>query len=108
MHQAVGELPGIGEQQKAGRIDVQSADRDPSTGRKAGEHVRPALGIAASDELAHGLVIDEDAGGLGFLERDPLSVDLDRVRRERPVAELGRPTRERYAARFDPGFDLTP
>jgi hypothetical protein len=108
VHEAIRELAGISEKQKAGGIDVQAADRDPPPGGKASKHVRPALRIAARDELAHGLVVHEDAGSFRLLESNRLSIDLDRVRRERPVAELRRSACERYAARFDPGFDLTP
>src|SRR5207302_2920834 len=64
MHEPVGELAGVGEEQEPAGIEVQPADRDPVTApnsRQMVEHGRPARRIARRDELPGRLVIDQQA-----------------------------------------------
>jgi hypothetical protein len=62
----------------------------------------------AGDELAFGLVIQEDAPRLCAAQLYRPAVDRDRVPRPGAIAELGEPPRYRDPAGLDPGFDLAP
>src|SRR5690606_30712816 len=83
MHHRVGQLAVGGEQQQAGGVDVQAADRDPARALEHGqgfEDGRAALGVLAGGDLALGLVVDEHARRVGQRAGDEhLAVDLDAV-----------------------------
>src|SRR5690606_9011668 len=60
MHHRVGQLAVGGEQQQAGGVDVEAADRDPARALERGqgfEDRRAALGILARGHFAFGLVV---------------------------------------------------
>ena len=63
MHQLVGQLARVREQQQAFGVDVEPADRLPLAllqARQAAEHGRPVLRIVVRDDLAGRLVVRDD------------------------------------------------
>jgi hypothetical protein len=106
VHHSVGKLAIGGQQQQAGRIEVEASDRDPAPlvgPRQAIEDRTAALRIAAGRDLALGLVVDQGLGrgfGRDDLETPPLEED--------PVSLLdGRAKPGFLAVDLDgPGFDL--
>ncbi|MCW0417692.1 hypothetical protein NB689_003446 [Xanthomonas sacchari] len=83
VHHRVGQLAVGGEQQQAGGVDVQAADRDPARAlqrRQRLEDGRAAFGIFARGHFAFGLVVDQHARGLGQRAGDEAAaVQLDLV-----------------------------
>src|SRR5690606_8407616 len=81
MHHRVGQLAVGGEQQQAGGVDVEAADRDPARAlerRQRVEDGRAALGILARGDLALGLVVHQHPRRLGQRGGDEAAaVDLD-------------------------------
>lgn len=62
VHEVVGEFAGSSEQQQAAGVEIQPPDGHPAGVAQEGqalEHVRPALGVVAADDLALGLVVDQ-------------------------------------------------
>ncbi len=62
VHEPIGELTVVGEKEEPRAIQVEAANRDPAARREARKDSRPAFRIAARDQLAFGLVVDQDAG----------------------------------------------
>jgi hypothetical protein len=62
MHQPIRELSRISEEQQPGGIQIEAADRDPSSRRKARKNRRTAPRIVPRDHLADRLVIEEHLG----------------------------------------------
>jgi len=106
MHQAVGEFAVVGEEQESRAIEVEASDGDPASRRQAGEHDGPPFRIAAHDEFALRLVIDEDARCPRSGKLDRPAVDGDCLARPGTVAELGEAAAYRDTTGLDPGFDL--
>ena len=83
MHHRVGQLAVGGEQQQAGGVDVEAADRDPARALQRGQGVedgRAALGVLAAGHFAFRLVVHQHARGIGQRAGDEgLAVDLDLV-----------------------------
>src|SRR5690606_30465253 len=83
VHEGVGEFAVGGQQQQAGGVDVQPADRDPARAlqrRQRVEDGRPALGVFAGGDLALGLVVHQHARRFGQGAGDELAaVDLHLV-----------------------------
>src|SRR5205809_5637989 len=108
MHQPIGKLARIGEDEQSGRVDVESSDGHPSSGGKARKYGRPTLRIAPRDELAYRLVINENARGCGIRKADGFSIDRDFIARCASVAQFRGTTRNRHAPGLDPCLDLSP
>src|SRR4249919_793387 len=93
MHQRIGEFTVGGEQQQAGSVDVEAADRDPARAlehRQRLEHGRTPFGVFARGHFAFGLVVHQHAGGFGQRGRDKdLAVDLDLVAAGDALADRG-------------------
>src|SRR5690606_22098125 len=83
VHHRVGQLAVGGEQQQAGGVDVQAADRDPARALERGQGLedgRAALGIFAGGDFAFGLVVDQHARRIGQGAGDEdLAVEFDAV-----------------------------
>ncbi len=63
MHHPVRKFAGVGEEQEPLGVEIEATDRDPLAVADIGqllEHRRPPFGIVARDDLAGGLVIQED------------------------------------------------
>ena len=75
MHQAIGQLPVVREKKQPRAVEIQAPDGDPAAGRQAGEDRRTPLRVAARDELALGLVVEEDAPRLRSRKLDRTAVD---------------------------------
>src|SRR6267143_1364001 len=108
VHQAVGELAGIGQQQQPRAVDIQPTHRHPPAWRQPRKHGRTSFRVTAGHQLAHGLVIHQDASRPLGEQACDLAVDSDLVRRERTVAKLGGPPGDAHPAGFDPGLDFAP
>src|SRR5262249_10349708 len=112
MHQRVGELARIGEEQQPGGVEVQPPDIHPAAGtdrRELCENRGTTLRVAARDQLADRLVIRDDAGcGLARRHLDRLAVQLDGVARRDTVAELRDQAVDLDPTGFDPALDFTP
>src|SRR5690606_1961831 len=93
VHQGIGQLAVGGQQQQAGGVEVQAADRDPARAlqpRQRFEHGRPALGILAGGDLALGLVVQQHRRWLAQGGGDEgLAVELDAVAAAYRLADLG-------------------
>jgi hypothetical protein len=83
VHQPVGQLAGVGEQQQAFGVEVEPADGLPLALVQPGqlaEHRGPVLRVVVGDDLAGGLVVGDDAGGRRLdAHAHRLAVDLDLV-----------------------------
>src|SRR5690606_30112368 len=92
MHHRVGDLAVGGQQQQAGGVDVQAADRDPARAlepRQRLEDGRAALGILAGGHFAFGLVVDQHARRLGQGRgHEGLAVEFDAVAAADALADL--------------------
>src|SRR5688572_21037083 len=92
MHHRVGQLAVGGEQQQAGGVDVEAADRDPARALQCGQRFedgRAAFGIFAGGDFAFGLVVDQHARGFGQRAGDErASVDFDLVAAGHAHADL--------------------
>src|SRR5690606_37845889 len=81
MHHRVGQLAVGGEQQQAGGVDVEAADRDPARALQGGQGVedgRAAFGILAGGDFAFRLVVHQHARRVGQRAGDEgAAVDLD-------------------------------
>src|SRR5437899_1881984 len=108
VHQAVGELAGIGQQQQARAVDVQPTHRHPPARRQPREDSRTSFRVTTGHQLAFGLVIHQDAGWLLGEQAYSFTVDGDLVCRERTIAKPGGPPGDADPARFDPGLDFAP
>jgi hypothetical protein len=60
VHEAIGELARIRQQQKTGGVEVEAADRHPPSRWQAGKHRRAARRITSGDQLAAWLVVYQD------------------------------------------------
>jgi len=108
VHQPVGELSRVGEQQQPGRVDVEPPDGNPASGRETGKDGRAPLRIAAGNELADRLVVDEHPRLAGLRKAYGSAVDRDRVARQGAVSETRHLARDADSPRLDPGLDLAP
>ena len=107
VHQAVGKLARIGEEKQARAVEVQPADCDPPARRQRGEHRAPSLRVAARDELADRLVVEQDARRLGAWPRSTgLPSTSDPIARRGALAELGHGAVDADAPGVDPALDL--
>jgi hypothetical protein len=83
VHHRVGQLAVGGEQQQAGGVDVEAADRDPARALQRGQRLedgRPAFRVFAGGDLAFRLVVDQHARRIDQRARDEgLAVQLDLV-----------------------------
>lgn len=89
MHQAVGKLARIREQQQPRAIEVQPAHCHPPARRQLLEYGRPALRIAARDQLTNRLVIQEHSGLRRLWSDNRFAIHQDRIPGRRAIAELG-------------------
>ncbi len=113
MHQPVRELAVRGEQQQAGRRDVQATDGYPSAGigrRQARKHRAPTLRVAPRGHFVERLVIDEKLmalrlGGDRRLQVYGLAVEPNVIARSRPVSELSRTAIHAEATGANPFLD---
>jgi hypothetical protein len=94
VHQPVGELARIGEEQQAFGVVIEAADIDPAAVADRGqlfEHRWSALGIVARDEFARRLVIHQHPGSrLGEADLDELAVDAHLVAGPDLLPDFGR------------------
>ena len=94
VHQVIGQLTRVGEQQQPLGIQVQPADRLPLSQVQfwqAPEHGRPVLRVIVRHHFTHGLVISDHAGGRGLdPEADGLAIDLDLVAKLNALTNVGR------------------
>src|SRR5690606_10484211 len=93
MHQGIGQLAVGGQQQQAGGVDVQAADRHPARAlqsRQRLEHGGAALGILTGGQFALGLVVQQyrrrfaQGGG-----DEGLAVQFDAVAAAHGLPDLG-------------------
>src|SRR5256886_14030208 len=108
VHQAVGELAGIGQQQQARAVDIQPPHRHPPAWRQPRKDGRTSFRVPTGHQLAFGLVIHQDASRLLGCQAYSFTVDGDLVCRERTIAKPGGPPGDANPARFDPGLDFAP
>ena len=113
MHQAMGQIPRIGKQQKAAGVDVQPADHDPAGSRNIGqalEYTASPFRVEPRTDLSHRLVIPKHpkppgAGGApGYLA----TVHLNPVGCPDPRAQLGGRAVDADSARLDPTLQRPP
>ena len=94
MHQAVGQLARVGEQQQTFGVEVKPAHRLPLTlhqARQAAEHGGPVLRVVMTDHFARRLVISQHAGRRWrHAHAYRLAVDLDDVTVLDALAHVGR------------------
>src|SRR3989442_3733450 len=108
VHQAVGELAGIGQQQQARAVDIQPPHRHPPAWRQDRKDGRTSFRVTPGHQPAFGLVIHQDASRLLGEQACSFTVDGDLVCRERTIAKPGGPPGDANPARFDPGLDFAP
>ena len=113
MHQRIGEVAIGGQQQQAGRVDIETADCDPARAldlRQLFEHGRPAFRIVTCRDHAIGLVVDEDLGMFGIVGDDDeaLGIKLDPIAGAHALAESGRHAVKLHFAAFDALFEHAP
>ena len=104
MHQAVGELARVGEQQQARGVEVQPADRDPLAAARSRAACRtPSGGLPGRARVTispSGLWYRRTRGcAPAAFERHRLAVQSTRSPARGAVAELGRPAVDRHAGR---------
>src|SRR3569623_833027 len=110
VHQPIGELAVVAEQQQAQRIEVEPADRDPAAAdaRQPVEYRGAAFGIGLGADLARGLVINQHPRPR-FIQRrrrgDLAAVDTHHVAVGAAHAELGRRAVDGDAAGAYPVFE---
>ena len=108
MHEPVGQLTVVGEQEQPGGIEVQSTDRDPPGPAEHGklvEYRRSSKGVAARRHLAGRLVVaDEPSPEAGAAHR--LAVDAQNVAGSRPIPERRGVSVDGDPSAGDPAFDL--
>ena len=92
VHQLIGQFTGVGEQQQTFRVDVEPADRLPLAllqARQAPVHGGPVLRIVVRDNLAHWLVVSNDARRRRHDSVfDRLATDLDAVAEGHPLSDV--------------------
>ena len=94
VHQLVGELARVGEQQQAFGVQVEPTDRLPLAllqARQAAEHRRAVLRVVVRDDFADRLVVRDDAWRRRH-DAHPhrLAVDLDVIAERDPLAHMSR------------------
>lgn len=113
MHQPIGQLAVIREEQQTARIDIQSSDSDPFAAfgpRQMLEHGGPSFGILLRHHFAVGLVIKQHLVTTlaDTAQSDRLTIDTDRFITLDRRADSGGLTVNRDATGLNPGFDLAP
>ena len=111
VHQAVGQVAGVGEQQQALGVEVEAADGQPLAGlhgRQAVEHGRTAFRIVRADDFAGRLVVHQHARRLVVVHAalQQLAVDAHGVGRQDALADVGRLAVHRHAAGDDQFFHV--
>lgn len=85
VHETIRKVARVGEEQKPGAVQVQTADRDPTSGRQAVEDRAAAARVTARDQLADRLVIKQDSRSGFFSEFDRTAVHRDGVGESGPL-----------------------
>ncbi len=113
MHQPIGQLAVVGEEQQTARIDIQSSHGDPFAAlgpRQMLEHGGPSFGILLRHHFAVGLVVEQHliTALADAVQSDRLTIDTDRFITLHRRADGSGLTVNRDAAGLNPGFDLAP
>src|SRR6185369_3594984 len=112
VHQSIRQLARVGEEEQTGAVQVQPTDCNPAARGKRVEHRAPSLRVAPRDELADGLVVQEDPrlfrAGFRSLFRNRLSVDGDLITRTRPGAQADERAVDADASGRDPALYFSP
>ena len=110
MHQLVGQLTRVGEQQQAFGVQVKTTDRHPLAvvqARQTTEHRGATLRIIVCDDFARGLVIGQDAGsGRRNAYLDRATGDLDAVAKGDALTDVSHLVVHLDAAVFDHLLDV--
>ena len=89
MHQGVGEVTRVGEDQQAAGVEVEAPDRQPLAAaqpRKGIEHRRAAGRVVMRDDLAFRLVVQQHLRQLAGARADAPAIDGDHVARMAAIA----------------------
>jgi hypothetical protein len=108
VHEAIRQLAGVGQQQKAGAVEVQPPHCNPSARRQLLEDRGAPLRVASRNEFTDRLVVEEDPGLESLWPDNRFAIHQDRVPGRRAVAELGDFPVYRNPPGRDPGLDFTP
>ncbi len=112
MHQTIGQLAIGGEDDQTIGVDVETADRDPTTAAQLRHRIKdraPSFGIRARTDLTFRLVVDKHALFVirAFVQANDMPVDTDAIRQLGLVADLGHLAIHTHAQIANHLLDLT-
>ena len=110
VHESVGQLTVVGEQEQPGGVEVQPADRDPSGSaelREPVEHRRSRERVAARRYLAGRLVVADESASRGRPPYD-IAIDTQHVTGRHSISEGGGTPVDGDPAGDDPALGFAP
>ncbi len=112
MHQAVGQLSVIGEQQQTGGVDIETPDGYPAAIAQARQILKngvPPFRIAAAGHLTHRFVVHQNPTAMAVLDAgltDHVAIDTNDIGGTDTIAKRGQFAVDGDAPFADPALDL--